>query len=106
MSEVKFASTDEALQHLANITGKKVKVAADLSKELEAVKKFIEDKKYAMFDDLSVHEPDMISAALKTDSVKNVGLNVHSATEELRSSGVKKVVISSVSDMVIVLFKF
>ena len=27
--ELKFASTKEAMQHLANITGKKVKVAAD-----------------------------------------------------------------------------
>ena len=27
MKELRFASTDEALQHLANVTGKKIKVA-------------------------------------------------------------------------------
>jgi len=42
--ELIFASTDEAFQHLANITGKRIKIAADLFNLAEEGKKLIKEK--------------------------------------------------------------
>ena len=84
---LKFASKEEALQHLSNITGKKIKIAGlrdDLSKELykkegadiEKVKSLLEDHKGKIkwfHISLAIHTEDLKILELLLDKKPKLG---------------------------------